>query len=304
MKTPAWIAAILCLAAAAAWGQGASLVFDESLNLKTEEVIAKLNAILQQAEQQNAKLQQQIDRAGDPSGLYAGAMQVVKQSAMQQAALLKTQAERAQMFNDADGKIIFGRETYGIATPVQETVTLEDGTTRTRDADKYKIEGKMLADIDEYRRVREEALALKKSLTTEMTQAMQDLEGATDLASIQKYSTLIQVLQGQIAGADRTAQQAFTDMEVLEREMKLQASASRKAAAELAQMENDAESEVPGSSSKASRRDAVKDARDAAMAKAREYLENGTNPGRAKNSTKGPSVQWRKPSQETPPTNP
>lgn len=275
-----------------------------AINTGNSDILAKLTEILSEARTQNETLQKQLDRAGDPTDLYQNALTLLKNDVAANAALLKTNAEREAMLSAANGSTVFGRSTYGITSPVNETVTLKDGTEATRDASKYEIDGKMLADVDEYRRIREEALQRKKTLSTELQQTMSDLEAAQSFAAIQKYSSLIQVLQGQIAGTDRAAEQALHDMEVLDREIKIQSSASRKASAEKAQMERDHNAEGRSTSTLADRQEEINTNKQSALQKAADYMTQRDGVGYVGgNKAKGPNLQWKKGSDttETPP---
>lgn len=266
-----------------------------AINTGNSDVLAKLTEILNEAKTQNDNLQKQLDRAGDPTNLYQNALTLLKNDVAANAALLKTNAEREAMLSSANGSTVFGRSTYGITSPVNETVTLKDGTTADRDPAKYEIEGKLFADVDEYRRIREEALQRKKTLSTELQQTMADLEAAQSFAAIQKYSSLIQVLQGQIIGADSAAEQALHDMEVLDREIKIQSSASRKASAEKAQMERDHDDEERSTSTLADQQDEINTNKESALQKAADYMTKHKGTGYVGgNKAKGPNLQWKK----------
>ena len=259
------------------------------------DVLAKLTEILNEAKTQNETLQKQLDRAGDPTNLYQNALTLLKNDVAANAALLKTNAEREAMLSAANGSTVFGRSTYGITSPVDETVMLKDGTDATRDPAKYEIEGKMFADVDEYRRIREEALQRKKTLSAELQQTMSDLEAAQSFAAIQKYGSLILVLQGQIASTDSAAEQALHDMEVLDREIKIQSSASRKANAEKAQLERDHNAEGRSTSTLADRQEEINTNKASALQKAADYMTKHEGTGYVGgNKAKGPNLQWKK----------
>ncbi len=268
---------------------------DATIQKSSADILAKLSEILTQAEDQNKKLKDQLDRAGDPTNLYQGSMSALKNDVLAGSELLKTKDERTAMLTNATGESVFGRATYGITPAVNENVTLKDGTVVARDAEKYEIEGKMLADVDEYRRIREEALTRKKTLSNELQTAMNELEGAQSFSAIQKYSTIIQVLQGQIASTDRAAEQALHDMEVLDREIKIQSSAARKANAEKSQLERDHNEDSRASSTLADRQTQIDAAKQSALDKANKFMQDRKGKGYLDSNTSGsPNLQWRK----------
>ena len=311
MKTCLYlISASIAMSAASANAQGA--VYDaaveaavnnatSAINTGSNDIIAKLTELLDQAKTQNQNLEKQLARTGDPANLYANSLTLLKEDVKNNAALLKSNDERATMLTEADGTAVFGRATYGITAAVNETVTLKDGTVVNRDAEKYQIDGKMLTDVDEYRRIRGAALDQKKALAAELQKTMADLEGAQDFGSIQKYGTLIQVLQGQIASADRAAEQALNDMEVLDREIKIQSSAARKASAEKAQLERDNNAEGRSNSSLTDRQNQINDTKQTALQKAADYMTKHSGTGYTNtNTAKGPNLQWKKSTDQTP----
>ncbi|WP_146849704.1 hypothetical protein [Brevifollis gellanilyticus] len=298
------ISASIAMSAVSANAQ-AQLVYDPSVEAAVNTSTAKLTELLAEAKKQNTNLEEQLKRAGDPASLYNGSMEALKRDLLNTDATIKTNDERATMLTAADGTAVFGRATYGITAAVNEDVTLKDGTVVQRDVAKYEIEGKMLADVDEYRRIRDQALAKKKTLTTELQTTIGQLEAATDFGSIQKYGTLIQLLQGQIASTDRAAEQALHDMEVLDREIKIQSSAARKANAEKAQLERDHNAEGRSKSTMADRETQMDATKETALEKVNEYMTSRKGKNYGTPTNKGPNIQWRKgtdtpPAEETP----
>ncbi|MEQ1751227.1 MAG: hypothetical protein ABL974_17500 [Prosthecobacter sp.] len=235
------ITATCLMLSGSAWAQAASVVIVESaptIEAGINNTNSALNNLLNEAKLQNDRLQQQLDRMGDPSKVNAAALDMIKNDLANNAANLKTGAERTDMLKAVKGSDAFGRETYGLMPKVEAQATLKDGTVKDRDPEKYKMESALLTDIDEARRVRDKSVQTRKELTEGLTVALDELKAAKDMASITKQSTLIQVLQGQIAAADRAASQALDDITTLEKEIALQSKVAMKAKYEEATMES------------------------------------------------------------------
>lgn len=231
MKTALMLPLLLFIGTGAmskAYAQAAE-VNDVLLNQKTQQLLGQIDRLLTEAQKQNDQLKQQLDRMGDPTAVNSAALDAIQTDLAKTAAGLKTNQERTDMLKGVDGTEAFGRETYGLTAKVEKKATLKDGTTVDRDPERYKMEAALLADIDEARRVRDECLDTRKKLTDGLADALTELKAAKDMASIQKQSTLIQVLQGQIAAADRAAQQALDDITTLEKEITLQSKVAMKA---------------------------------------------------------------------------
>lgn len=242
MKTSVLLlAAVILTPVSSTWAQGASAVIVESaptIESAISTTNASLDKLLTEAKRQNDQLESQLKRMGDPATANAAALQMIKDDLAKNAAELKTNSERTEMLKAVTGNEAFGRETYGLTAAVNAKATLKDGTEVDRDPAKYKMESAMLTDIDEAKRVREKALQSRKDLTDGLATALDELKDAKDMASIQKQSTLIQVLQGQIAAADRAASQALDDITTLEKELTLQSKVAMKAKYEEATMES------------------------------------------------------------------
>ncbi len=293
------ISASIAMSAVSANAQAAA-VYDAAVEASVNNGTAKLTELLAEAKKQNENLEKQLERAGDPAQFYSESLSMVKQDVLNSATLLKTNDERTTMLTEADGTAIFGRATYGIVSPVNETVTLKDGTVVNRDASKYEIDGKMATDVDEYRRIREDALQQKKKLITELDKTMVEFEKAQTFGAIQKYGTLMQVLQGQINIADRAADLALHDMEVLDREIKIQSSAARKANAEKAQLEREHNADGRSKSTFADRETQIDETMQTALDKAAAYMTSRKGKNYGTPTAKGPNIQWKK-STDTPP---
>ena len=242
MKTSVLLlAAVILTPVSSTWAQGASAVIVESaptIESAISTTNASLDKLLTEAKRQNDQLESQLKRMGDPATANAAALQMIKDDLTKNAAELKTNSERTEMLKAVTGSEAFGRETYGLTAAVNAKATLKDGTEVDRDPAKYKMESAMLTDIDEAKRVRDKALQSRKDLTDGLVTALDELKDAKDMASIQKQSTLIQVLQGQIAAADRAASQALDDITTLEKELTLQSKVAMKAKYEEATMES------------------------------------------------------------------
>ncbi|TDU71435.1 hypothetical protein EI77_02559 [Prosthecobacter fusiformis] len=240
MKTPALILAGV-LISSGAFAQGASTVIVSSapsLEMSQSELSAKLTQILNEAQLQNEKLQTSLDRIGDPAAANLASVQMIKQDIIDSASALKTEAEQREAMSALTGAEVFTEDAFGLKAPIGDTITRKDGVVVDRDPELYRMESAMMSQIREFKSVRENALQRKVELTAEMSEVIQDLEDAQDLASIQKLNAMLTVLRGQIDECNQTILIAQADADMMQKELVGQAQIFAKGKQEEAQNVN------------------------------------------------------------------
>lgn len=239
MKTSRFVLASFLVAAAAAAQSGGTVItsaptIEAAINTSSTDLNATLTQLLNEAERQNEKLQTSLDRMGDPAAVNLASVQLIKQDLLDSASLLKTEEQQRTMMTGLTGAEVFEDDAFGLMEPIGATVTKDDGTEVDRDPEKYRLESAVMAQIKEFKRVREEALQRKNALTTELGEVIQDLEEAQDLASIQKLNAMITLLRGQIDEINQSILIAQADAEMTQKELVGQAQIMTKAKQEEA----------------------------------------------------------------------
>ena len=238
MKTSALILASF-LVASGAFAQGAVVVSSApTLEMGQSELSAKLTQILNEAQLQNEKLQTSLDRMGEPSTINLGSVQIIKNDVISSATTLKTKDEQRAMLGALTGAEVFADDAFGLMEPIGATVTRKDGAEVDRDPAKYRLESAVMAQFKEFKEVREKALARKKTLNDEVAQVVQEIEEATDLASIHKLNAMLTVLRGQIEECNQTILVAQADADMTHKELTTQAQIIAKGKQEEAQHMN------------------------------------------------------------------
>ncbi|MEN3940313.1 hypothetical protein WJU23_03390 [Prosthecobacter sp. SYSU 5D2] len=241
MKTSRLVLASFLAAAAAAAQSGGTVVtsapsIEAAINTSSTDLNATLTQLLNEAERQTEKLQTSLDRMGDPAAVNLASVQLIKQDILDSATLLKTEDQQRMMMTGLTGAEVFTDDAFGLMEPIGATVTKDDGTEVERDPEKYRMEAAVMAQIKEFKRVREEALQRKTALTTELGEVIQDLEDAQDLASIQKLNAMITLLRGQIDEINQSILIAQADAEMTQKELVGQAQIMTKAKSEAAML--------------------------------------------------------------------
>ncbi|MEZ5386767.1 MAG: hypothetical protein R3F13_14740 [Prosthecobacter sp.] len=185
---------------------------------KLTDLNATLTQLLDEASQQNTKLQTSLDRMGDPSAINLPAIQMIKDDILSSASALKTKQEKRDLNAALTGSEVFEDDANGLLTPIGSTYTKEDGTVVDRDPEKYKLEAAFMAEIKEYKEVREKAIEQQKLLSDELANVMQDLNDAQDFSSVQKYNSMISALNGQIEDWNQKVLMARADVDMAEKE--------------------------------------------------------------------------------------
>lgn len=239
MKTHLLITTALMLATAAKAQTGGVVVTSApTLELGQSELSAKLTQILNEAQLQNEKLQTSLERMGEPGSINLASVQIIRDDVIAAATTLKTKDEQRTMLGALTGAEVFADDAFGLMPPIGATVTRKDGTAVNRDPQKYRLEAAVMAQFKEFKEVREKALVRKKALNDEVSQVVQEIQDATDLASIHKLNAMLTVLRGQIEECNQTILVAQADADMTQKELTTQAQIIAKGKQEEAQHMN------------------------------------------------------------------
>lgn len=225
---------LLCaLPAIGSFGQsGASVVIVESalsIESRLDNTNATITQLLSEAEKQTGKLEDTLKQISDPAKVHAASVTLIKNAIVDSAKLLKNEAEQRAMMSNLTGAEVFTDDALGVMEPIGATVTKEDGTVVNRDPERYRLESAVVAQVREFKRVREEALTRKKELTEQLGDVFEQLEIAEDLGNIQKLDAMMRVLKGEIEECNQTILIAQADVEMTEKELIGQAQVMAKA---------------------------------------------------------------------------
>lgn len=239
MKTAACIFASV-LISTAAWAQETIVTsaptIEAVINSTSSDLNAKLTQLLDQATQQNTKLQTNLDRMGDPSVINLPSIQIIKDDILQSSTILKTRDEQRAAMSTLTGAEVFDDDAFGAMTPIGATVTLKDGTVADRDPEKYRMDAVLNAQVKEFQEVRQKALDRKAALNEEIGQVLQDLEAAQDLATTLKLQAMLTALYAQMEECNQAILVAKADAEMAEKELVGQARVMSKAKSEESQL--------------------------------------------------------------------
>lgn len=240
MKAISSLLSVLVFASTAVFGQGGTVItsaptIEAAISNSTSALDASLTRLLEQAEQQNQKLQSTLDRMGDPAAVNLPSVEIIKNDIMQSATALKTRDEQRSALASLTGAEVFTTDAQGLMQPIGDSFEKKDGTTAQRDPEKYRMESGLQSQVTEYNQVREKALERKKALMDEIHQVTLDIQEATDLASIQKSQAMLTLLYGQVEECNQSIHIAQGDTEMFEREIVSQARVQSKAKTEEAE---------------------------------------------------------------------
>lgn len=203
-----------------------------AVKTSASDLNATLTQLLNEAQTQNEKLQTTLDRMGDPSSVNLASIQIIKDDILDSATALKTRDEQRAMMTGLTGAEVFDNDAFGLMEPIGSTVTKDDGTVVERDPEKYRMDAAVQAQVEEFNNVREKALQRKKLLMNEIKEVTQDMQDATDLATIQKLQGMITVLYGQVDECNQSIQIAKADADMTDKELVGQARVMAKAKTE------------------------------------------------------------------------
>ena len=206
------------------------------INSTASDLNAKLTQLLDQATEQNTKLQTSLDRMGDPAAINLPSVQIIKNDILQSSTTLKTRDEQRAAMSALTGAEVFDNDAFGTMAPIGATVTLKDGTEADRDPEKYRMESVMDAQMKEFQEVRQKALERKAALNQEVGEVLQDLESAQDLATTLKLEAMLTALYAQMDECNQAILIAKADAEMMEKELIGQARVMAKAKSEESQL--------------------------------------------------------------------
>lgn len=239
MKTNT-VLCLLMLGSAASYGQQPLTYIDSSLDTtgatRHTEIKTALDELLKKAESQLQKLDDQLTRTGDYLADNRASV-TAAQTAMQEASQIgegaKTNAQLAADRAKMDGKDVFdgSKDIDGVFTAVSETYTgkvrndkgewVEQDNLK-RDPELYKLEAKMLGDLREFYRIRDEAVTKQKALEAARNDALEDLLATEDEVETARLSTLISSIDSELIAVRQDVANASDEVAMHEKGMQLQ----------------------------------------------------------------------------------
>jgi hypothetical protein len=239
MKTNT-VLCLLMLGTAASYGQQPLTYIDSSLDTtgatRHTEIKTALDELLKKAESQLQKLDDQLTRTGDYLADNRASV-TAAQTAMQEASQIgegaKTNAQLAADRAKMDGKDVFDgtKDIDGVFTAVSETYTgkvrndkgewVEQDNLK-RDPELYKLEAKMLGDLREFYRIRDEAVTKQKALEAARNDALEDLLETEDEVETARLSTLISSIDSELIAVRQDVANASDEVAMHEKGMQLQ----------------------------------------------------------------------------------
>lgn len=175
---------------------------------------------------------EELKRLGDAATIFdlAGVDGLYEDLMKEQTVL--SDFELDAMLAEVNGGEILGSDLNGLFDEIGTEFTVSGGGTVGRDEVLYKPEAAMHAQVEEYRRSKEEINERRRELKSEISGAMTELQGASTDAEVQKQSAVVGALQGELASVESESVQAEADMGALEMEVAAQERARQKATAE------------------------------------------------------------------------
>lgn len=239
MKTSI-VLSLLVLGTAWSSGQQPLTYIDSSLDTtgatRHTEIKTALDELLKKAESQLQKLDDQLTRTGDylaDNRASVTAAQAAMDAASQIGEGAKTNAELAADRAKMDGKDVFDdtKDIDGVFTAVSETYTgkvrndkgewVEQDNLK-RDPALYKLEAKMLGDLREFYRIRDEAVTKQKALEQARNDALEDLLETEDEVETARLSTLISSIDSELIAVRQDVANASDEVAMHEKGMQLQ----------------------------------------------------------------------------------
>lgn len=239
MKTSI-VFSLLVLGTACSFGQQPLTYIDSSLDTtgatRHTEIKTALDELLKKAQSQLDKLDEQLTRTGDylaDNRASVTSAQTAMDAASQIGEGAKTNAQLAADRAKMDGKDVFDdtKDVEGVFTAVSETYTgkvrndkgewVEQDNLK-RDPALYKLEAKMLGDLREFYRVRDEAVTKQKALEAARNDALEDLLATEDEVETTRLSTLISSIDSELIAVRQDVANASDEVAMHEKGMQLQ----------------------------------------------------------------------------------
>lgn len=222
MKTLVLIQAALLLLCQGHVMAQAMIVSDPEALIAINNVDARLTQILQEAEKQNQKLEEQLKLIGDPSAVTMGMINTIKDDIMKAAQDAKTSSNRLTRLRSTTGAEIFGQDnSYGIMDVVESTYTTKEGTTEDRDPERYKLQAALMKELNAYEADSVANEERKAKLLAEYQKVVDDMSGATSLAATMKYKAMLDVIASQIEECSAASIKAKQDYDVVKEKLQV-----------------------------------------------------------------------------------
>ncbi len=254
MKTSACFALGLVLFSHSAGAQSpVQEVIDNALiqqtNTNTQSIMSMLQQQLDEAQKQSQSLNDQLTRMGDPATVSLPLLDLIKQDIAKSAQAAANGIAREDRLRATTGAEAFGDNAYGLVAAVNPTVTFKDGETADRDPSLYKLQGALSGDLEALAQKSREADERITQLEEQRPALFDQLNTASDLATILKLQTAISTTDSLIASAKADVTKSKLDYDVLMEKLKLQAQVEAKAKAEERNLERKHNGEKAKSSS-------------------------------------------------------
>ncbi|HRK16573.1 MAG TPA: hypothetical protein PK490_20000 [Prosthecobacter sp.] len=242
------IAILLAPAALHAQAEAGDAAIIEVLMKNHSELMPMLQKQLEEAERQASKLEQQLERMGDPGAVNPESIAMIKDDVKRSASVLMTKQEKREMYDSLTGAEVFDDDANGMLEAIGAKVTLEDGSEQDRDAEKYKLEAALMAEIKQYKEVREQAIEQQKMLSDELVTVMEELEAAKDFATVQKLNATISIINGKIDDWNQKVIMARADVDMVRQEYESTARVVAKGKREETEMQSKADRDASAAS--------------------------------------------------------
>ncbi|MHB1082123.1 MAG: hypothetical protein ACYC67_22220 [Prosthecobacter sp.] len=254
MKTSACFAFGLFLFSQSAGAQSpVQEVIDNALiqqtNTNTQSIMSMLQKQLDEAQKQSQSLTDQLTRMGDPATVSLPLLDLIKQDIAKSAQAAANGVAREDRIRATTGAEAFGNNAYGLVAAVNPTVTFKDGETANRDPSLYKLQGALSGDLEALAQKSREADERITQLEEQRPVLFDQLNSASDLATILKLQTAISTTDALIASAKSDVTKSKLDYDVLMEKLKLQAQVEAKAKAEERNLERKHTAETAKNSS-------------------------------------------------------
>lgn len=213
----------------------------QNVNTNTQNILSMLQQQLDEAKKQSENLNDQLTRMGDPSAITLPALELIKQDIAQSAEKARTITEdrKLRLSGGTSGTEVFGDTTFGLMNAVDSTYTFQvtedkqkKDVTVDRDPTLYKLQGALMGDLNDFATKSEEADQRIAALEEQRLTLLDEINSATDLATIIKFQTSLSVIESQITSARDDLTKTKQDYEVLKEKLTLQAQVESRARAE------------------------------------------------------------------------
>jgi len=201
------------------------------------EIKTALNELLTKATKQLEALDKQLQRTGDYMATVradSGILEAQDAMAENGVTSVKTNAELATIREAAKGDDVFNPDSdeAGVFKSISTTYQFNTGEkdkdgnfiyeTRNRDGKEYTNEGKKLADLKEFYRVRDEAITKQKNLEDARIEAHTALLETEDAVETQRLSSLISSIDAELIAVRQDVANASHELEMHEKAIQLQ----------------------------------------------------------------------------------